>query len=94
MSALSELWGFGPEGPTRFPTPLAVADAMRSVGVGQLSWQPEIRQLAKTVPGLALDFSSLAKGYAVDLGADALDEGGRSCTICWRSAARGARCGD
>jgi thiamine biosynthesis lipoprotein len=29
--------------------------------------------LAKQVPGLALDFSSLAKGYAVDLGADALE---------------------
>jgi thiamine biosynthesis lipoprotein len=76
VSALSELWGFGPEGPTRFPTPLAVTDAMRSVGGEQLSWQPEVRLLAKKVPGLALDFSSLAKGYAVDLGADALDEAG------------------
>jgi thiamine biosynthesis lipoprotein len=76
VSALSELWGFGPEGPTRFPTPLAITDAMHAVGVEQLSWQPEIRLLAKEVPGLALDFSSLAKGYAVDLGADALDEAG------------------
>jgi thiamine biosynthesis lipoprotein len=76
VSALSELWGFGPEGPTRFPTPLAVTEAMRSVGVERLSWQPEMRLLAKAVPGLALDFSSLAKGYAVDLGADALDEAG------------------
>jgi thiamine biosynthesis lipoprotein len=49
---------------------------MRSVGGEQLSWQPEVRLLAKKVPGLALDFSSLAKGYAVDLGADALDEAG------------------
>jgi FAD:protein FMN transferase len=76
VSALSGLWGFGPEGPTRFPTSLAIADAMRSVGVGQLSWQPEIRQLTKKVSGLSLDFSSLAKGYAVDLGADALDDVG------------------
>ena len=76
VSALSEIWGFGPEGPTRFPTPLSIADAMRAVGAEQLSWQPEIRLLAKKVPGLALDFSSLAKGYAVDLGADALDEAG------------------
>jgi thiamine biosynthesis lipoprotein len=76
VSALSELWGFGPDGPTRFPTPQAVTDAMRAVGVEQLSWQPEIRLLAKKVPGLALDFSSLAKGYAVDLAADALDEAG------------------
>jgi thiamine biosynthesis lipoprotein len=76
VSALSELWGFGPDGPTRFPAPQAVTDAMRAVGVEQLSWQPEIRLLAKKVPGLALDFSSLAKGYAVDLAADALDEAG------------------
>jgi thiamine biosynthesis lipoprotein len=76
VSALSELWGFGPDGPTRFPEPQAVTDAMRAVGVEQLSWQPEIRLLAKKVPGLALDFSSLAKGYAVDLAADALDEAG------------------
>ena len=76
VSALSELWGFGPDGPTRFPEPQAVTDAMRAVGVEQLSCQPEIRLLAKKVPGLALDFSSLAKGYAVDLAADALDEAG------------------
>jgi thiamine biosynthesis lipoprotein len=76
VSALSELWGFGPAGPTRFPTQAAIADAMRTVGIEQLSWQPETRLLAKKVPGLALDFSSLAKGYAVDLGADALDEVG------------------
>ena len=30
--------------------------------------------MAKRVPNLKLDFSSLAKGYAVDLAADALDE--------------------
>ena len=76
VSALSELWGFGPAGPTRFPTQAAITDAMRTVGIEQLSWQPETRLLAKKVPGLALDFSSLAKGYAVDLGADALDEVG------------------
>jgi len=49
---------------------------MHAVGVEQLAWQPEIRLLAKKVPELALDFSSLAKGYAVDLGADALDDAG------------------
>ncbi len=76
VSALSELWGFGSGGPKRFPTQSVITEAMSAVGVGQLSWQPEIRRLAKNVPGLALDFSSLAKGYAVDLGADALDDAG------------------
>jgi len=72
VSALSALWGFGPGGPRRFPEPAEVEEALSRVGLAHLDWQSDTRMLAKQVPGLALDFSSLAKGYAVDLGADAL----------------------
>ena len=48
-------------------------EALSRVGLAHLDWKSETRMLAKQVPGLALDFSSLAKGYAVDLGADALE---------------------
>jgi len=74
VSALSDLWGFGPDGPTRLPTQGDIDLALSQVGVSHLEWQPETRTLAKRVPNLKLDFSSLAKGYAVDLAADALDE--------------------
>ena len=74
VSALSDLWGFGPNGPTRLPTQGEIDVALSQVGASQLEWQPETRTLAKRVPNLKLDFSSLAKGYAVDLAADALDE--------------------
>ena len=74
VSALSDLWGFGPDGPTRLPTQGDIDLALSQVGVSHLEWQPEARTLAKRVPNLKLDFSSLAKGYAVDLAADALDE--------------------
>jgi thiamine biosynthesis lipoprotein len=74
VSALSDLWGFGPDGPTRLPTQGDIDATLSQVGASQLEWQPETRTLAKRVSNLKLDFSSLAKGYAVDLAADALDE--------------------
>jgi thiamine biosynthesis lipoprotein len=46
---------------------------LESVGSEHLEWQSDIRRLSKLTPGVELDFSSLAKGYAVDLAADALD---------------------
>lgn len=74
VSPLSDLWGFGPNGPTAFPDEEAISAVLEQVGARHLRWQPEVRRLSKLVPGVALDFSSLAKGYAVDLAADALDE--------------------
>jgi len=74
VSPLSDLWGFGPGGPKRFPVEADIAAVLGRVGSNHLAWQPETRLLSKTMPGVALDFSSLAKGYAVDLAADALDE--------------------
>lgn len=74
VSPLSDLWGFGPTGPTAFPEEEAISAVLEQVGARHLQWQPEVRRLSKLVPAVALDFSSLAKGYAVDLAADALDE--------------------
>lgn len=74
VSPLSDLWGFGPAGPTQLPGEEAITAVLGSVGARHLEWQPDIRRLSKRTTGVALDFSSLAKGYAVDLAADALDE--------------------
>ena len=74
VSALSDLWGFGPEGPRQFPAATDIEMTRAQVGVAQLDWESTSRTLSKRAPGLKLDFSSLAKGYAVDLGADALED--------------------
>lgn len=74
VSALSDLWGFGPEGPKQFPETVDIEMTRAQVGVAQLDWESTTRILSKRAPGLKLDFSSLAKGYAVDLGADALED--------------------
>ena len=74
VSALSDLWGFGPEGPKQFPNAADIEMTRSQVGVAQLDWESTTRTLSKRAPGLKLDFSSLAKGYAVDLGADALED--------------------
>ena len=74
VSALSDLWGFGPEGPRQFPDVADIEMTRAQVGVAKLDWESTTRTLSKRAPGLKLDFSSLAKGYAVDLGADALEE--------------------
>ena len=78
VSALSDVWGFGPEGPTSFPTEVEIAEARERTGVVNMQWDSTTREISKRVKGLKLDFSSLAKGYAVDLGADALTELGIS----------------
>lgn len=74
VSPLADVWGFGPAGPTHFPQQAEIKTALAKVGVSRLEWRSATRMLSKQTPGLKLDFSSLAKGYAVDLGADALEE--------------------
>ena len=76
VSPLSNLWGFGPDGPRQFPSQSDIDAAKMKTGADKLLWDSTSRQLGKTVDGVALDFSSIAKGYAVDLGADTLLEHG------------------
>ncbi len=66
VAPLVDLWGFGPEGPRNgVPDPAALAEVRARVGQDKLAWDPESRRLEKQA-ALALDFSSIAKGYAVD----------------------------
>lgn len=74
LSPLLDLWGFGPNGPRLFPTEDAILAAKDNVGFEHFSWTPETRTLSKHREGVSLELSSIAKGYGVDLGADALDE--------------------
>lgn len=68
--ALVNLWGFGPHG--RFgeadfvlPTPAAIAQALAQRAAQQVVLEPAQRR-AWQPGGVQLDFSAVAKGYAVD----------------------------
>ncbi|OYW45689.1 MAG: thiamine biosynthesis protein ApbE [Sphingomonadales bacterium 32-68-7] len=61
MGALADLWGFGPPGPQPVPAAPAIAQAR----VGYVEHQAGLLR-ARRFGVAALDFSGIAKGYAVD----------------------------
>jgi thiamine biosynthesis lipoprotein len=65
MGELADLWGFGPSGP-RNGVPPAAAPGTRKV-----EFEPLLLR-ARRSAGAALDFSGIAKGYAVDAVAECL----------------------
>jgi thiamine biosynthesis lipoprotein len=77
VAPLVDLWGFGPAGRVSTPPPdELVRDVLQSVGQDYLRLDEEDgHRLLKTRP-VSLDFSSIAKGYAVDLVARWLDAQG------------------
>jgi thiamine biosynthesis lipoprotein len=66
VAPLVNLWGFGPDGENPMPTPVAIEAALSQVGQGRVEMDEQGRALRKRAP-LQLDFSSIAKGYGVDL---------------------------
>ena len=66
--------GFRAAGANVLSSEVEVAEALARTGAVNVQWDSTTRELSKRMDGLKLDFSSLAKGYAVDLGADALAE--------------------
>lgn len=69
MGALADLWGFGPAGARPFPADSAIDEALRNSGARHI--EQESRRARRLVPA-QLDFSGIAKGYAVDAVADRL----------------------
>jgi len=74
VGPLLDLWGFGPQGPKAYPSEQEIEEAKAVTGWSFIDWNPTNRQLSKRKSGVEIELSSIAKGYAVDLGADALDE--------------------
>jgi len=66
VAPLVNLWGFGPDGATDMPEPAAIAAALSSVGQARIEIDEQQRALRKLAP-VQLDFSSIAKGYGVDV---------------------------
>lgn len=66
VGPLVNLWGFGPSGAViSVPGEDAVAEVLQNVGQGKLRLDGDAMSVMKSAP-VYLDFSSIAKGYAVD----------------------------
>jgi thiamine biosynthesis lipoprotein len=65
VAPLVALWGFGAEAATGEPGAAELARARQRVGWSHLAWNAN-GALVRRVPGVQLDLSAIAKGYAVD----------------------------
>ena len=65
VSPLVALWGFGAHAAKRPPTDAELREALGRIGYQRLEYNLEPPALRKIAP-LTLDFSGIAKGYAVD----------------------------
>ncbi|WP_448569691.1 FAD:protein FMN transferase [Thalassotalea ganghwensis] len=75
IGPLINLWGFGPESrPETQPSEQELMTAQARIGIDYL--QLEGNSLAKKIPDLYVDLSTTAKGYAVDLVAEYLEQQG------------------
>ncbi|RDH44355.1 FAD:protein FMN transferase [Zooshikella ganghwensis] len=73
VGPLVNLWGFGPDKrPTTIPSDEALAEAFDKVGYHHVKADKQASTLLKVKP-VFVDLSSIAKGYAVDKVAEALD---------------------
>lgn len=74
IGALVDLWGFGATETDR-TTPAAklLGDVQSQVGYEHLHLHADRSAISKKIPGLRIDLSAIAKGYAVDVLAGQLD---------------------
>ncbi|MCX2981420.1 FAD:protein FMN transferase [Halieaceae bacterium IMCC14734] len=75
IAPLVDLWGFGPQMGDTVPDDDAIARLLEQVGEQQVEVDEQGMRLLKT-GALQLDFSSIAKGYAVDQLAELLNRRG------------------
>lgn len=72
MGLLADLWGFGPAGPREgVPQDLVIAEALTVSGARHIAFDP-IGRRARRLTSAQLDFSGIAKGFAVDAVAERL----------------------
>jgi thiamine biosynthesis lipoprotein len=72
VQPLVDLWGFGPKRRKDEPSQSKITAALDLVGSNQVRLSPLDLTLAKSKPGVWLDLSAIAKGYAVDRVSDRL----------------------
>ena len=76
VGPLVNRWGFGPEEYSALPTQDEIDEILQSVGYQHLTVQMSPPSLKKEVPHLKIDLSGIAKGFAVDQVAAALEKTG------------------
>ena len=69
-----DAWGFGPGRAHRIVADEERSHLVQRIGHARLALDDATRSAAKAHPGLALDFSGIAKGHAVDRAAGALED--------------------
>ncbi len=75
VGPLVNLWGFGPEyRPETVPSDELLSTTKASIGLDKLSFENGL--LAKKIPELYVDLSTIAKGYGVDLVAEFIEAHG------------------
>ncbi|MBU2894420.1 FAD:protein FMN transferase [Colwellia sp. D2M02] len=75
VGPLVNLWGFGPEKqPEKVPSDTLLSQTKAKVGLQHLSFANN--HLAKAIPELYVDLSTIAKGYGVDLVAELIEANG------------------
>ena len=75
VGPLVNVWGFGPDG-AKPKDSIDIDQLLPMVGFDKVIFDEEMVQ--KSQPGIYLDFSAIAKGYAVDIVADLLEGRGIS----------------
>ena len=70
VGPLVNAWGFGPD-KSMVPDSSAVDSLLQLVGFNKIKF--DVGKVCKDIPGIKLDFSAVAKGYAVDVVADFLE---------------------
>ena len=73
VKPLMDLWGFYRKR-RKLPTPAEIREALARVGFDKLEWDDARHAVRFTTPGMALDLGGIAKGYALDLAAEAVLE--------------------
>ncbi|MDX1638584.1 MAG: FAD:protein FMN transferase [Balneolaceae bacterium] len=76
LGSLINLWGFGPVKTDHPPDTQTIREALEATGPEKIVLKDEPERIAKLDPGLQLNVSSVAKGYAADLLARALNQQG------------------
>jgi len=72
---LWEVWGFARRA-GRLPSPEALAEARRNVGIHLVELDSKRRTVRFRQPGVKLNFGAVGKGYALDRAAEVLAAGG------------------
>lgn len=72
VAPLSRIWGFR-DSTHRIPPPQEIEETLRLVGMDKISLRDGKLQLS---PGMELDWGGIAKGYGIDLAANALIQQG------------------